>query len=406
MPSASSLATRATGFDLEASVRRVIAAYRREPADRIPIMSPLPWRPDGDIDSEEFGDWRDEEDFRRVARLVQEHCDLRPAHNRAKYPGVWAGISYQRFLEASPEHLEKLPPEKLSEVRTRHTTVLHTPKGDLKWVYDEDRGVFTRWDRQRPIRTPADVEAMLSVPYKFEPPDASGYESFRQKRAEMGEYASGGTGVNSMVAMLVGMMEYQLMLEWLMTEPTLIKMLADEWLRRTGEKVDWLLSQGVGPFWHFNGVERAAPPMMSPAQWDRWVVPYDGEIMRRIKAADPAARIHVHCHGKVRTLLDSFVEMGVDSTDPVEPLSQGDVDIGQVKQAYDGRLLFYGSIQFLDMETATADEVEEIVRRSIIDGGRRNVILMPTSCPHERPLPRFYENAERYILSGLKYGTF
>jgi SAM-dependent methyltransferase len=66
----------------------------------------------------------------------------------------------------------------------------------------------------------------------------------------------------------------------------------------------------VGPFWHFNGVERAAPPMMGPRQWEKWVVPYDGEIMRRIKAADPSARIHVHCHGKVRTLLDSFVEMG------------------------------------------------------------------------------------------------
>ena len=79
--------------------------------------------------------------------------------------------------------------------------------------------------------------------------------------------------------------------------------MADTWLERTGEKVDWLLSQGVGPFWHFNGVERAAPPMMGPRQWEHWVVPYDGELMRRIKDADPEARIHVHCHGKVRTLL-------------------------------------------------------------------------------------------------------
>ena len=53
--------------------------------------------------------------------------------------------------------------------------------------------------------------------------------------------------------------------------------------------------------------------------------------MCRIKAADPQARIHVHCHGNVGTLLDSFVAMGVDSTDPVEPPPQGDIDIAEAK---------------------------------------------------------------------------
>ena len=70
--------------------------------------------------------------------------------------------------------------------------------------------------------------------------------------------------------------------------------------------------------------------MMGPRQWDQWVVPYDGEIMRRIKSADPKATSHVHCHGNVRTLLDSFVAMGVDSTDPLEPPPQGNVDLAEV----------------------------------------------------------------------------
>ena len=165
-----------------------------------------------------------------------------------------------------------------------------------------------------------------------------------------------------------------------------------------------MLSQGVGPFWHFNGVERAAPPMMGPRQWDEWVVPYDGEIMRRIKAADPEARIHVHCHGKVRTLLDSFVEMGVDSIDPVEPLPQGDVDIAEAKETYDGKLVFRGNIEFLDMETKQPDEIEELVRRAIEDSGRKNVMLQTSAGPHERPSDLLLANVERYIEAGLKYG--
>ena len=395
----------AAGFDLNRSAKRMCATYRGEPTDRVPMMSPIGWSPNQDIDSHEFGDWRDEEDFRKIARLVQQHCDVGPTFNTVGYPGVSAGTSYQRFLEASAEHTEKLPPEKVSEKRTRHTTLLHTPKGDLEWAYEEDEGIFTQWDLVKPIQAAEDVEKMLSVPYKFEPPDPTEYEPFREQRAAMGRDALGGAGVNSMVAMLCGMMHYELLLEWALTEPGLIKLLADAWLARTGEKVDFPLAQGVGPFWHFNGVERAAPPMMSPKLWEELVVAYDGEIMRRIKQADPDARIHVHCHGKVGTLLDSFVEMGVDSTDPIEPPPQGDVDIAEAKRKYQGKLTFFGNIEFLAMETATPDEIEELVRHAIEDGGKQHTVLRPSAGPHERLNDRFVANAIRYFEAGLKYGA-
>ena len=37
-------------------------------------------------------------------------------------------------------------------------------------------------------------------------------------------------------------------------------------------------------------------------------------------------------------------------------------------------------------------------------GGKRNVILMPSSTPHQRPSDLFLANAERYIEAGLEYG--
>lgn len=391
-------------FDYHESCRRIGGTYRREDVDRVPILSPIRWQPQDDIDSVEFGDWRDEESFRRIARLVQQHCDPRMGYSPVGYPGVFEPQSYQRFLESPQEYVEVLPPEKVSPIRTRHTTVLHAPKGDLEWIYEEDAGILTHWDIGKPVKCLEDVDKLLSVPYAFTPPDSAKYQAFREHRAEMGQNALGGGHVNSMVAMLCGIMSYELMLEWTITEFDVIKTLADTWLERTGEKVDWLLSQGVGPFWHFNGVERAAPPMMSPGQWEDLVVPYDGEIMRRIKAADPEARIHVHCHGKVRTLLDSFVSMGVDSTDPAEPPNQGNVDIAEAKRTYDGRLVFVGNIQFLDMETRDPDEIDALVRTSIEESGKKNVILCPTAGPHERHTERFCANAERYIQSGLKYG--
>ena len=404
MSTAQTLPARSTGFDYAASARRLCGTYRRENVDRVPIMPPVAWRPHGDIDAEEFGDWRDEERFRRIARLVQRHCDVRPTYNRVRYPGVWTEVSYQRFLEAPAEFVEKLPTEQVSETRKRYTTVLHTPRGDLKYVYDMEDAVFTRWDAHRPIQCPEDVEKMLSVPYEFSPPDPSEYEAFRNHRASMGNDALGGSGVNSMVAMLCGMMSYQQLLEWIITEPQLLKRLADAWLERVSQKVEWLLSQGVGPFWHFNGVERACPPMMGPTQWEEYIRPYDGEVMRLIKSRDPQARIHVHCHARVKAFLDIFVEMGVDSTDPVEPPPQGDVELAAAKREYDGRMVFFGNLEFLDMETRSPDEIEELVRRTLEDGGKKNCVLCPSSGPHERPTDRFLANAERYIEAGLKYG--
>ena len=112
----------------------------------------------------------------------------------------------------------------------------------------------------------------------------------------------------------------------------------------------------------------------------------------------------MHCHGKVGTLLDSFVEMGVDSTDPVEPPPQGDVDMVALKQAYDGKLVFLGNIEFLHMETLQPDQIEALVRRAIEGGGKRNVMLWPSSGPHERPSDLLLANVERYIEAGLKYG--
>jgi len=44
------------------------------------------------------------------------------------------------------------------------------------------------------------------------------------------------------------------------------------------------------------------------------------------------------------------------------------------------------------------------VRRAIEDGGKQNVILRPSSGPHERPSDQLLANIERYIEAGLKYG--
>jgi uroporphyrinogen-III decarboxylase len=389
--------------DLQTSSRRILASYGRGKADRIPVTTPISWSPTADIDRDKPGGWRATPAFAAVARRVQALCDPMPTHSPVALPRVFSRISYQRFLEAPDEYTEALPVATPRPGLTRHTTALHTPKGDLFWWYDEEEGIETRWDTGKPVNSLADVDRMLSVPYRFDPPPAANFDAFRKYRAAAGPLAIGGGGINSMVAMLVGMIPYELVLEWMAAEPQAIRALADAWLERTRQKVEFLLDQGAGPFWHFNGVERACPPMMGPRQWEEWVVPYDGAIMKLIKARDPQSLIHVHCHGKVGTLLRSFREMGVDSTDPLEPPPQGDVTMAEARRLAGPEMTLYGNIQFLDMERGTPDQIEELVRRAIGEGGPR-MRLHPSAAPHEAPTPQFFDNAHRYLDAAEKYG--
>jgi hypothetical protein len=391
--------------DISISSARLMAAYGVGRADRISIASPISWDPMRDIDAERPGGWRADPDFMALARLVQEHCDPPAPYNPVEYPGVFSPLSYQRFLEAPERFVERLEDKEVSPKRTRTTYILHTPGGDLTWAYDEDEGIETRWDVAKPVACPADVEKLLSVPFDFEKPPSDAYEPFRRHRREAGRLCIGGAWINSMVAMLVGVMDYGLVLEWVLDEPSLLKALADAWLERVWAKVDYLLAQGVGPFWHFNGVERASPPMMGRRQWEELVIPYDGEVMRRIKARDPEAKIHVHCHGKVGSLLDSWLELGVDSIDPVEPPPQGDIELVAARRHVGDRMTLCGNIEFSWMDTATPDEIEHAVIRALREAGTERTVLWPSATPHQRHSARFNANARRYIETALKFGA-
>ena len=176
-------------FDPKASCRRIMAAYRGERADRVPMCSPISWQPSRDIDREKPGGWRADADFIRVARLVQEHCDPVIIWNPVPYPQLRTRFGYQRFLEAPDELVIEKPVEVLADGRRRHTFILPTSRGDLTWIYDETEGIETSWDMRKPVEKPEDVEALLSVPFALKKPAHSEYEAFRRYRREMGREA-------------------------------------------------------------------------------------------------------------------------------------------------------------------------------------------------------------------------
>ena len=110
-------------------------------------------------------------------------------------------------------------------------------------------------------------------------------------------------------------------------------------------------------------------------------------MVRMIRDHGGFARIH--CHGRIRSVLPLFVEMGADGTDPIEPPPQGDVELGFVRRTYGKDLVLFGNLEVSDIENLEPPAFEKVVARSLGDGTRgtgRGFVLMPTACPYGRKI--------------------
>jgi uroporphyrinogen-III decarboxylase len=142
------------------------------------------------------------------------------------------------------------------------------------------------------------------------------------------------------------------------------------------------------------GCEWLTPPMGSPALYEELVQRFERPVIERIHAA--GALSHIHCHGNVRSTLESAIARGGDFFEPTEPPPDGDLTFAEAKALAAGRIALGGNIEARLLECGTAAEVEEAVRRAF-DGGTHRMVLQPSSGPISRLHPRMLANYHRMI---------
>ena len=123
-----------------------------------------------------------------------------------------------------------------------------------------------------------------------------------------------------------------------------------------------LYLRAVGPYVHI--VQRASDlgtqlaPFISPRLYREILKPADARVIAFIKEKAPQARIWFHSCGAVSSLIDDFIDMGVDILNPVQPLATG-MDSRALKQRYGRRLVFHGGI---DIQAALPGTIEDVRR--------------------------------------------
>lgn len=152
-------------------------------------------------------------------------------------------------------------------------------------------------------------------------------------------------------------------------------------------------AQGIEYVW-MGGSEWLTPPMGSPKLYEELVHDFERPIIERVHAA--GAISHVHCHGNVRSTLETVIERGGDYFEPVEPPPDGDITFSEAKALAGGRITLGGNIEARVLENESADVVERAVRDAF-EGGKDRMVLHNSAGPISALTQKALANYHRLV---------
>jgi hypothetical protein len=279
--------------------------------------------------------------------------------------------------------------------------VLHTPLGPLRRVTLPDwrgGGETKRW-----ISTPDDARRLLSIPYRPVRPDL---RPFLKARAENTGRAVAQVTFPDPICM-AGWIDPEALALWTVTQRDLLREMLDACFVRIRDALQYCLEGSVGPIYYFNGPEYALPPLMSPRDFDEFVVAYDRRLVEWIHRY-PGRYLILHSHGRVSRFLERFAEIGMDGLNVLEPPPLGDTILADAKRRIGDRVCLIGNVQYDDIARGTPESVQQRVRTAIREGAPGGgFILSPCASPYESPLPpRAARNLIHFLRAGKRWGRY
>lgn len=343
-------------------------------------------------------------DADRVPLLLQGFCRARieDAKEPAEREILERIIQQTHFFVNCPSHINRwliTPPQRIARTQEKHAdgnvltiSRIDTPKGELTAIEAHKPTTRTVWTVKYPVESLGDIGKIRSVPWQLprdlEPPDPA-----RLPR----DFAARGvlrTTISSPFVCVAGLMPYQYFLELCATELGLMKELSALCLERTMAVLDVLLSRsGIEYVW-MGGCEWLTPPMASARVYEELVQRFERPIIERVHAA--GALCHVHCHGRVRSTLESVIARGADFFEPVEPPPDGDITFAEAKAIAGGRITLGGNIEARLLTYGSLSEVEAAARAAF-EGGKARMVLMDSVGPIAQLSPTQVRNYHRVI---------
>ncbi|MDD5483481.1 MAG: uroporphyrinogen decarboxylase family protein [Kiritimatiellae bacterium] len=183
------------------------------------------------------------------------------------------------------------------------------------------------------------------------------------------------------VAELTGSEQFALMT---ISDRDILHALCERRMQNIIRLVKFLLEHKVGPFFSMLGEEYVVPPLHGPDDFNDFNARYDKPIIDLLHEA--GGRIHIHSHGRIKTVFSQFVAMGTDVLHPFEPPPMGNITAAEAKEMARGKMCLEGNIQIAAMYEKKPEEIraetEKLIRDAFDD--RKGLIVCPTASPYIR----------------------
>ena len=354
---------------------RMLSAVRHRPVDRVPFatygLHPY-------VTSTQKG----APSYAALLELVVEKA------------GMLCKLGARRMLPHElPPHMETAVEE--LEDRRVTTRTLRTPRGDLCSVSVKPAGQ-PAYTTEHFIKTDGDVERFMSLKIDPVTPDVADAERLSEEVGGRGVVYLGYPDPMNVVAELFDFEDFVIRSA---TDLPAILRVVDFTFDLIAEQVRRLarLCRGRDFLLFTGGPEKATPPMMPPALFAALVTPYEKRLVDIFHRED--LLVTLHCHGKVRLVIDEIMACGFDVLEPIEPPVQGDITLSELMEKCRGRLALMGHIQDQELHNARPGHfmkaMEEIAQ---VANGRTGYICTPTATPFQFPATeRFVRNYTEWI---------
>jgi len=358
--------------------QRLLAALERKETDRMPISlyGVYPYSPD---------DWRgSRSSYRPLLELARECTD--PFC-------IWAS-DRGAFYARTPTRVILLDDGAFAE------HIVETPLGPITCITNTSPA--TQWIKKFYLQDDDDVRRFLSIPYEPLRPDLA--PALELERA-VGERALMFTSFLDALGVVADLFTPEDFAVRCLREKATIKKLIEKVFEHLYDYLHHLLDHGPRSLYMIGGPELATAPLLSPAYFDEFVVPFDSRLIDLIHQHGSWAAIH--CHGRLNGVLERIADMGPDGLHPMEAPPMGDVELVDVKRRVGDRLCLIGNLQIGDILGRLPEDVDRLVEESVACGAPGGgFILSTTASPYEEDLSsNSLRNYIQLVESGRRYAS-
>jgi len=379
---------------------RLLSTLRGMPVDRAPIYlregfniagdmfdEPIPQIVGKGVDYEFMLTWKKEKIYSQLFNYVNQFADA-----------IWhwdIGDYLNRFLMIPPKNIKRKTTQIDADIFQIEGEI-KTPKGKLSYIDHVKKGINTYWQIKPLVEDIQDLKKLAAVPFDFDPNQISKHiENFDRRYKELGDRGIMQLFISSPIVTISGAMNLETFLIMSVLERDFFHELLEELTNRIITIIEYVFSNyDIDTTADIGGSEQCTPPLMAPNAYDEYVLPYDGRIVEKLKQY--GVLVNIHCHGHVKHALNCMIDMGADSTDPVEPPPAGDVEYKEARDIANGKLTLVGNLEFDELENSDREHIRYRINK-IMSYGVDRLILCASAGPISKITKKMADNYRAWI---------